>query len=181
MKMTPAPLNGLLVLEPAVHTDERGSFSETFNEQVWTELTGLKNDFVQDNQSISRKGVLRGLHFQKPPFAQGKLVRVTKGKVWDVAVDMRKNTLTFGQYWGLELSAENKKQLWIPPGFAHGFVALEDDTVFLYKCTALYNKESEGGLRWDDPGIAIKWPMENPIVSEKDQKLPGFNDFISPF
>ncbi len=127
------------------------------------------------------KGVLRGLHFQAPPFAQGKLVRVMKGAVLDVAVDIRKNSPTYGQWASIELTESNKMMYWVPPGFAHGFVTLEDDTVFFYKCTNVYNKSSEGSIRWNDPDLNINWNLENPILSEKDQISPLFKDFVSPF
>jgi dTDP-4-dehydrorhamnose 3,5-epimerase len=136
---------------------------------------------VQDNQSLSQKGVLRGLHFQNPPFAQGKLVRVIKGAVVDVAVDIRKKSPTYGQHFAVELSEENKTVFWIPPGFAHGFVSLEDDTIFTYKCTGVYNKESEGALIWNDEDLDIDWRVENPLVSDKDKAAGNFNDFTTQF
>jgi dTDP-4-dehydrorhamnose 3,5-epimerase len=136
---------------------------------------------VQDNQSLSQKGVLRGLHFQNPPFAQGKLVRVIKGSVLDVAVDIRKDSPTYGEHFSVELSEENKTILWIPPGFAHGFVTLEDDTIFIYKCTAVYNKESEGSLIWNDEDLNIDWRVVNPLVSDKDIQAGNFNDFTTQF
>ena len=142
---------------------------------------GLTMDFVQDNESKSSKGVLRGLHFQKPPYAQGKLVRVVKGSVMDVAVDLRKDSPTYGKWESVVLSEDNKLQFWIPEGFAHGFVTLEDETVFNYKCTNIYNKESEGSLLWNDPDINIDWNIENPILSEKDKVSPLFKNFETPF
>ena len=142
---------------------------------------GLDLDFVQDNQSLSQKGVLRGLHFQNPPFAQGKLVRVIKGSVLDVAVDIRKDSPTYGEHFAIELSEENKTIFWIPPGFAHGFVTLEDDAIFTYKCTEVYNKESEGALVWNDPDIAIDWGVESPLVSDKDLVAVSFNNFETQF
>ncbi len=145
-------------------------------------MTGSNIEFCQDNQSLSQKNVLRGLHFQKPPYEQGKLVRVIQGAVLDVAVDLRKKSTTYGKYQKIILSGENKKQFWIPPGFAHGFLTLEDDTLFCYKCTNFYNKESEGGLNWDDPTINIDWGNnEKPLLSEKDQVEIDFNTFASPF
>lgn len=142
---------------------------------------GIHLNFVQDNQSLSQKGAVRGLHFQAPPFEQGKLVRVVKGAVRDVVVDIRKNSATYGQHFSIDLTEENQLMFWIPPGFAHGFETLEDNTIFLYKCTNLYNKESEGGLLWKDPALGIKWQTAEPIVSDKDQILPTLNNFISPF
>jgi dTDP-4-dehydrorhamnose 3,5-epimerase len=136
---------------------------------------------VQDNQSLSQKGVLRGLHFQNPPFAQGKLVRVIKGTALDVAVDIRKDSPTYGEHFAVELSEENKTAFWIPTGFAHGFVSLEDDTIFIYKCTGVYNKESEGALIWNDSDIAIDWRVKNPLVSDKDLVAGSFKDFESKF
>jgi dTDP-4-dehydrorhamnose 3,5-epimerase len=151
----------------------------------WTVVRGdsstLAVQFLQDNESCSHKGVLRGLHFQNPPHAQGKLVRVVKGRVLDVAVDIRKNSSTYGQYISVELSALNHEMLWIPEGFAHGFLSLDDDTIFQYKCTNNYNKESEGGLLWDDESLNINWGIENPIVSEKDMELISFTSLISKF
>ncbi len=138
-------------------------------------------DFVQDNESKSQKDVLRGLHFQNPPFEQGKLVRVVKGAVLDVAVDIRKDSGTYGEWLSQELTEENKTMLWIPPGFAHGFLTLQDETIFQYKCTNYYNKDSEGSIRWNDPILKIKWDVVNPVVSDKDQDAPSFKDFSSKF
>ncbi|MDL5047857.1 dTDP-4-dehydrorhamnose 3,5-epimerase [Oscillatoria amoena NRMC-F 0135] len=142
---------------------------------------GIPDVFVQDNQSLSQKGALRGLHFQAPPFAQGKLVRVIKGAVYDVIVDIRKNSSTYGQHYGIELTEENFTMFWVPPGFAHGFVTLKDNTIFTYKCTNVYNKASEGGLLWSDPALGIDWNIETPIVSDKDKVLPNFENLVSPF
>ncbi len=166
----------MLVLEAKVFADERGWFSESFNQAAFNEAVGTNEyQFVQDNHSCSKAGVLRGLHYQLPPFAQGKLVRVISGRVWDVAVDIRKSSPTFGQWYGLELSAENKKQFWIPPGFAHGFIALDDDTEFLYKTTAFYDKASEGAIVWNDPVIGIGWPKcKNMMINEKDAQASSF-------
>ncbi len=138
-------------------------------------------DFVQDNQSMSMKGVLRGLHFQAPPFAQGKLVRVIQGSVIDVAVDIRKSSPSFGKHVAVELSGDNKRMFWVPEGFAHGFLTLEDHTIFSYRCTDVYNKESEGSLNWNDPELNIDWNISDPILSEKDQIAPLLADFNSPF
>jgi dTDP-4-dehydrorhamnose 3,5-epimerase len=136
---------------------------------------------VQDNQSLSQKGALRGLHFQAPPFEQGKLVRVIKGAVYDVIIDIRKSSPTYGKHFGIKLTGENFTMFWVPPGFAHGFYTLENDTVFAYKCTNVYNKLSEGGVRWNDESLAINWDAESPVVSDKDKILPLFADLKSPF
>ena len=180
IKVTKCPIEGLYIIEPAVHGDSRGYFMETYNQNDMHEA-GLDMVFVQDNQSMSVKGVLRGLHFQKPPYAQGKLVRVIKGAVMDVAVDLRKDSPTYGKWESVVLTEENKIQFWIPEGFAHGFVTLEDDTIFAYKCTNVYNKESEGSILWNDPDINIEWNIENPILSEKDKISPLFKNFETPF
>ena len=156
IKVTKAPIEGLYVIEPAVHGDERGYFMETYSKRDMLEA-GLDLDFVQDNQSMSVKGVLRGLHFQKE-FPQGKLVRVIKGRVFDVAVDLRSGSDTYGKWFGIELSDENKKQFYIPEGFAHGFLVLSDVAEFCYKCTDFYHPGDEGGLAWNDPEIGIEWP-----------------------
>ncbi|NCA93825.1 MAG: dTDP-4-dehydrorhamnose 3,5-epimerase [Sphingobacteriia bacterium] len=182
MNVIKTKIEDVLIIEPKVFGDERGFFVETFNLERYKEA-GIDWEFVQDNLSSSMKGVLRGLHFQKDPFAQGKLVQVIKGKVLDVAVDIRKNSSTFGQYISVELSGENKKQLWIAPGMAHGFLALEDDTIFSYKCTNLYNPTAEGGLLWNDKDLNIDWKLEengikDPIVSEKDAKNVSWQEFV---
>ena len=165
------PIDGLVIVKPRVFPDDRGFFMETFKASEFAR-NGIALPFVQDNHSKSSKGVLRGLHLQKGDHAQGKLIRVTAGKVWDVAVDCRPESPTFLKWFGLEISAENKVMFYIPPGFAHGFVTLEDDTEFLYKCTAEFNKESEGGIKWNDPRIGIDWPIKDVLVSEKDEILP---------
>jgi dTDP-4-dehydrorhamnose 3,5-epimerase len=173
-------IEGLLLIKPAVFSDERGLFYETYSSNKYSAY-GIPTSFMQDNESISKKNVLRGLHFQSPPHDQGKLVRVIKGAAIDVAVDIRKQSPTYGKYIMVELSEENKFQFWIPSGFAHGFLSLTDETIFSYKCTNLYNKESESGLLWNDKDINIQWNIENPIVSEKDIQLAPFNSFNSPF
>src|ERR1035437_5868136 len=160
-------INGLLVIKPKVFEDERGYFFESYNEQL-LEQAGLAAKFVQDNQSLSQKNVLRGLHFQMPPFAQGKLVRVIKGAVLDVVLDIRKNSPTYGNHFDIALSEKNKTMLWIPEGFAHGFLTLENDTIFSYKCTNYYNKASEDCILWNDTDIAINWNIDSPILSEKN-------------
>ncbi|MBO5688176.1 MAG: dTDP-4-dehydrorhamnose 3,5-epimerase [Alistipes sp.] len=180
MELVKTSIDGLLIIRPDVFKDERGYFFESYNKERFAKA-GLNMDFVQDNESKSDKGVLRGLHFQKPPYAQGKLVRVIKGSVMDVAVDLRKDSPTYGKWESVVLTEENKLQLWIPEGFAHGFVALEDNTIFNYKCTNVYNKESEGSILWNDPDININWNIDNPTLSEKDKISPLFKNFESPF
>ncbi|MFC5271162.1 dTDP-4-dehydrorhamnose 3,5-epimerase [Adhaeribacter terreus] len=173
-------LKGVIEYTPKKFGDERGWFMESYNRQALEKL-GVNVAFVQDNQSFSVKNVLRGLHFQKPPFAQAKLVRVLSGKALDVVVDIRKGSPTYGQHLKVVLDAEQSNQLFIPAGFAHGFLTLEDNTTFFYKCSDYYNKESEGGLLWNDPALNIDWNVTDPIVSEKDQVLPGLEGFISAF
>ena len=180
MELIKTSIDGLLIIKPDVFKDDRGYFYESYNKERFAKI-GLNIDFVQDNESKSSKGVLRGLHFQKPPFAQGKLVRVIKGSVMDVAVDLRKDSPTYGKWESVVLTEDNKLQFWIPEGFAHGFVALEDNTIFNYKCTNVYNKESEGSILWNDPDININWNIDNPILSEKDKISPLFKNFESPF
>jgi dTDP-4-dehydrorhamnose 3,5-epimerase len=177
MKVTPLSIPDVLLIEPQVFGDDRGFFFESFNQNKFEEATGLKINFVQDNHSKSLKGVLRGLHYQSPPKAQGKLVRVTQGEVFDVVVDIRKSSPTFGKWVGEMLSADNKKQIWIPEGFAHGFLALSDSVEFLYKTTNFYKPEYEIAIRWDDPDLAISWPELNKLISDKDQNAMSFNDF----
>lgn len=170
MKIVETDISGPLILEPRVFGDERGFFMETWNEGAFREA-GLDLTWVQDNHSHSQKGVLRGLHFQNPG-PQGKLVRVTSGAVFDVAVDLRKDSATFGRWTGVELSAENKRMFWVPEGFAHGFLTLSDKTDFLYKCSAPYAPQSEFTLAWDDPAVGIEWPVAglDPIISGKDAR-----------
>ena len=170
-------IEGLCIVEPAVHGDERGYFMETYNERDMKEA-GIDIHFVQDNQSMSTKGVLRGLHFQKQ-YPQGKLVRAIRGAVFDVAVDLRADSKTYGKWFGVELTAENKKQFYIPEGFAHGFLVLSDEAEFAYKCTDFYHPGDEGGLAYNDPEIGIDWPFEEGvelIISEKDKKWSGLKD-----
>ena len=169
MQVVKTTIPDLLILEPKVFGDDRGFFFESFNQQTFQNLTGINAQFVQDNHSKSAANVLRGLHYQIEQ-AQGKLVRVTAGEVFDVAVDIRRQSATFGKWVGVVLSAENKRQLWIPPGFAHGFVVLKDNTEFLYKTTDYYAPQHERCIRWDDPAIGIEWPItQAPILSGKDQ------------
>lgn len=180
MEITRFNIEGPVLIQPRIFEDERGYFFESYNESAFI-TAGINARFVQDNQSCSHKNVLRGLHFQNPPFAQGKLVRVVRGRVLDVAVDIRKDSPTFGEHLIVELSGENQSMFWIPEGFAHGFISLEDDTLFLYKCTQVYNKASEGGILWNDPDLKINWSVNAPIVSSKDQELPQFNQLQSLF
>jgi dTDP-4-dehydrorhamnose 3,5-epimerase len=169
MKATPTAIPDVLIIEPKVFGDARGFFFESYNRQAFKEATGFDVDFVQDNHSKSTKGVLRGLHYQLPPKAQGKLVRVVQGEVFDVAVDIRKSSPTFGHWVGDILSAENKKQLWIPPGFAHGFLTLSDTAEFLYKTTDYYSPEHERSLLWCEPALSITWPIDGePKLAAKD-------------
>ena len=183
MNVIETKIEGLLILEPRVFGDDRGWFMESFNQKTFEQILKERNldvpQFVQDNHSFSQKNTLRGLHFQKAPYAQGKLVRVVQGKAWDVAVDIRPNSKTYGQWVGVELTGENHKQFWIPAGFAHGFVALEDNTQFLYKTTNYYSKECERSIVWDDADIAIEWPIESGLelkLTDKDKFAPTFNE-----
>jgi dTDP-4-dehydrorhamnose 3,5-epimerase len=180
MKKILTAIPDVFVIEPDVFKDNRGCFFESFNEEKYREL-GLTNHFVQDNQSLSQKNVLRGMHFQSPPYAQGKLVRVIKGAVLDVAVDIRKKSPYYGKWVSQVLSEQNKLMMWIPQGFAHGFLTLESDTVFFYKCTGIYNKESEGLIKWDDADLGIQWNIMDPIISERDKNGVSFKEFDSPF
>jgi dTDP-4-dehydrorhamnose 3,5-epimerase len=175
-------IDDLVIITPAVFVDERGYFFESYNKKKLSDL-GINIDFVQDNQSFSQKGALRGLHYQNPPFAQTKLVRVLQGEIIDVAVDLRKNSATFGKHFAILLSAENKKQLLIPQGFAHGFSVLSETASVMYKCDQYYNKSSEGGIKYDDATLNIDWGMalQNAIVSEKDIVLPNFENCINLF
>jgi dTDP-4-dehydrorhamnose 3,5-epimerase len=176
VRVTPTALPGVLIIEPKVFGDERGFFLETFNQRAFDEAVGHHVGFVQDNHSRSQRGVLRGLHYQLPPHAQGKLVRVTSGRVFDVAVDMRRSSTTFGRWVGTELSAAAHQQLWIPAGFAHGFLVLSESADFLYKTTEYYAPDAEGSVRWNDPRLAIDWPSASvPIgLSDKDRCAPSF-------
>jgi dTDP-4-dehydrorhamnose 3,5-epimerase len=180
MKIIKVNINNLLLIQPDVFEDSRGYFYETYNKGKFSDL-GINVDFLQDNQSLSGKGVLRGLHFQNPPYAQGKLVRVIKGSVLDVAVDIRKKSSTYGQHYKHELNEKNRTMMWIPPGFAHGFLTLEDETIFSYKCTNVYNKLSEGTIQWNDEDLKIDWQIKDPIISEKDKVGTPFKQFESMF
>lgn len=181
MEITRYHIEGVFSFVPKIFKDERGSFFESFNHKLFEDAIGKKIDFVQDNQSTSIKNTLRGLHFQAPPFSQGKLVRVISGKAIDIAVDIRKKSQTYGQHITVELSAENNVVLWVPEGFAHGFSVLENNTIFAYKCTNYYNKESEGCLMWNDKDFMIDWKVNSPSLSEKDKLGQAFKDLISPF
>ncbi|MDH4061644.1 MAG: dTDP-4-dehydrorhamnose 3,5-epimerase [Aquincola sp.] len=178
MRVVSTALPGVLILEPKVFGDERGFFYESFNQRAFDAAVGQHVAFVQDNHSSSARGVLRGLHYQLPPHAQGKLVRVVRGSVFDVAVDIRKGSATFGRWAGVMLDAKGHRQMWIPPGFAHGFLALEDDTHFLYKTTDFYAKECERSIVWNDPAIAIDWPELGapPVLAAKDAAAPLLRD-----
>jgi dTDP-4-dehydrorhamnose 3,5-epimerase len=180
MEIKEERIEGLFTIQPKVFGDDRGYFLESFNEKKYSAFLGnLK--FVQDNQSLSSKGVLRGLHFQNPPFAQGKLVQVIKGSALDVAVDIRKDSPTYGQHVSILLTEKDKNQFWIPAGFAHGFCALEDNTIFSYKCTNYYSPENENSILWNDKSLNIDWTIEDPTISEKDKKGIEFLNFLSPF
>lgn len=171
----PAPLAGLVIVDPRVYPDDRGFFLESYKQSDF-ERAGIPAGFVQDNHSASNRGVLRGLHYQLPPHEQGKLVRALEGRVWDVAVDIRPSSASFGEWFGIELSAENHRMFYIPPGFAHGFVTLSERAQFFYKCTSEYRKQSEAGIRWNDERVGIEWPIEEVQVSERDAALPSLSE-----
>ena len=182
MQFITCHIPGLLVVEPKVFEDSRGYFFESFNQKLFTDH-GINWQFVQDNQSKSTYGVIRGLHFQESPHTQAKLVRVISGSILDVAVDIRKGSPTYGQHFSIELTSDNRKQLWVPAGFAHGFSVLSETAVVLYKCDQFYNKVSEGGVKWDDADLNIDWkiPTDKAVISEKDQQLPSFKDLVTNF
>ena len=180
MKVTPLALPEILLLEPRVFEDARGAFFESFNLTRFSEVTGQAPSFVQDNQSVSRRGVVRGLHYQTDPAAQGKLVRVLSGAAYDVAVDLRRSSPNFGRWVAEVLSAENRRQIWIPEGFAHGFMALRDGTEVFYKTTDYYAPAAERSIRWDDPELGIGWPAEvTPVLSDRDAVAPAFRDAVT--
>lgn len=183
MQCTKTEISDLLLFEPRIFSDDRGLFFESFHQDRFNEAVGMEVTFVQDNESVSKKFVVRGLHFQAPPFTQGKLVRVVQGSVIDVAVDIRKDSPTFGKAVHVHLSAENRRQFWIPEGFAHGFVSLEEGTIFQYKCTNYYHQPSEQSLLWNDPDLSIDWgiPLDQAILSGKDAEAPRLREFTSPF
>jgi dTDP-4-dehydrorhamnose 3,5-epimerase len=182
MNFIETEIKDLFIIEPKIWKDGRGYFFESYNKQSFDEA-GIHVNFVQDNQSLSQKGTLRGLHAQANPYAQGKLVRVIQGRVLDIAVDIRKGSETYGQYEAVELTGENNRMLWIPPGFLHGFLTLENDTIFAYKVSGLYHKSSEFGIIWNDPELKIDWGIapDQIILSDKDQTLPLFKDLYSSF
>lgn len=181
MEIIETGFKDLLLIKPQVFGDQRGYFLESFNEKKFKALTGIDVNFVQDNESLSQANVVRGLHFQKPPYAQDKLVRVVNGAVLDVVVDLRKSEPTYGKSYAIELNEDNKWQLFVPKGFAHGFATLTDDTRFLYKCSEFYAPESEDSILWNDKAFNIDWRVEDPILSEKDKKGRNFEGFVSPF
>ena len=181
LEIQTGPIDGPMMLRPRRFGDDRGHFSETWRQAHFEEAIGRPITFVQDNESVSGEGVLRGLHFQVPDRAQGKLVRVVRGAALDVAVDLRSGSPTYGQYQKALLTGENCWQFWVPEGFAHGFLTLEPDTVFCYKCTDIYSPEHERALRWNDPDLAIDWGTSSPLLSAKDEVAPLFADFNSPF
>lgn len=183
MNVIKTDIEGVLIIEPKIFGDNRGYFFESFNDETFRRETGVDTTFVQDNESKSRYGVLRGLHFQKPPYAQSKLVRVVKGKVIDVAVDIRKGSPTFGKYVAVELSEDNHRQFFLPRGMAHGFVVLSEEVIFQYKCDNLYHPETEGAVAWDDPEIGIDWKIakDDVVLSDKDQHHPRLSEIVSPF
>lgn len=179
MKIRETGIDGLIVIEPDVYGDSRGYFMESFSDRKFRELTGIEVTFVQDNESKSSYGVVRGLHFQRTPYAQSKLVRVVSGRVLDVAVDLRQGSETYGKHFSIELSGDNHLQMFIPKGFAHGFAVLSEEAVFQYKCDEYYAPESEGSIAWNDPDLAIDWHIsqDDVRVSDKDRRSPGFNDY----
>ncbi len=177
MNFVKTDIPGVMIVESEVFGDDRGFFAETFHSGKFADH-GINAEFRQDNHVRSAYGVLRGLHFQNPPFAQGKLLKAVVGEIFDVAVDIRDNSPTFGRWVGVTLSAENKRQLYIPPGFAHGYCVTSEISEVIYKCTELYHPESEGGIRWNDPEIGIKWPVADPLLSDKDQKQPYFRELV---
>lgn len=176
----PMDLPGLLLVEPTVHGDDRGYFLETYRRTAFREA-GIDADFVQDNRARSTRGVLRGLHYQIPPAAQGKLVQVVRGRILDVVVDLRRGSPGFGRWEAVELAEEEKRALWVPPGFAHGYLTLTEVAEVAYKVTAEYDRELDRGIRWDDPELAIRWPLDEPVLSEKDRALPSMAEAEIPF
>ena len=172
MNSKPAPLVGCWLLTPRVHADARGQFVESFQKGVFAEQTGLSIDFIQDNEVVSHQGVVRGLHLQNDPYEQAKLIRVVLGKIYDVAVDLRANSSTYGEWFGVELSADNQTQLFLPKGFAHGYSVLSERAIVQYKVDSAYNPQAESGVRYNDPNLGIDWQVDNPKLSDKDLKLP---------
>ena len=179
MNSKPGPITGSWLLTPKVHADSRGQFVESFQKGVFAEQTGLSIDFIQDNEVVSRQGVVRGLHLQNDPYGQAKLVRVVLGQIYDVAVDLRADSPSYGEWFGLELSAENQTQLFLPKGFAHGYSVLSERAIVQYKVDAPYHPQAESGIRYNDPDLGINWQVDNPMLSEKDQKLSFLKDLNS--
>ncbi len=180
MQFTKTDIPGIILIQPKILGDDRGYFYESYHAELFSK-NGIDKQFVQDNQSFSHKGVLRGLHFQNPPFAQGKLIRVVQGSVLDIALDIRMGSPTYGKYFSEIVSSEKQNMIWIPEGFAHGFITLQDNTIFQYKCTNYYNKEVEGCILWNDNDLKIDWNIENPIISEKDKLGIPFSSYNSKF
>ncbi|MCD4736181.1 MAG: dTDP-4-dehydrorhamnose 3,5-epimerase [Bacteroidales bacterium] len=180
MEIVKTGIDGLLIFRPDIYKDKRGYFSEIFR-QEWFDGINIQSGFVQENESYSQKNVLRGLHFQNPPYEQGKVIRVINGAIRDVAVDIRRNSPTYGEWKIFEMSENSMEYLWLPAGFAHGFVCLEDGTKVQYKCTNYYNREAEGSIRWNDPDLAIHWNVNSPIISDKDHNTPFFKELQSLF
>lgn len=179
MNSKPGPITGSWLLTPKVHADARGQFVESFQKGVFAEQTGLSIDFIQDNEVVSHQGVIRGLHLQNDPHGQAKLIRVVLGKIYDVAVDLRTGSSTYGEWFGVELSAENQTQLFLPKGFAHGYSVMSERAIVQYKVDAPYNPQAESGIRYNDPLLGINWQVDNPILSDKDLKLPFLKDLNS--
>ena len=179
MNSKPGPIAGSWLLTPKVHADSRGQFVESFQKGVFAEQTGFSIDFIQDNEVVSHQGVVRGLHLQKDPHGQAKLIRVVQGNIYDVAVDLRANSSTYGEWFGVELSADNQTQLFLPKGFAHGYSVLSERAIVQYKVDAPYNPQAESGIRYNDPDLGINWQVDNPMLSEKDQKLSFLKDLNS--
>lgn len=177
MNFLPGGIPGLVVVEPRVFRDDRGFFFEPYNAPRY-KAGGIDVDFVQDNHSFSTRGVLRGLHFQKSP-GQAKLVRCARGRIWDVAVDLRQGSSTFGKWWGLDLDSDTHRQLFIPVGFAHGFCVLSDEAEVMYKCSSVYDPATEAGVRWDDAEIGVDWPIQDPAISARDQQAPSLKDYLA--
>lgn len=177
MEIIKTSIPDVLIIKPTVHEDERGYFFESYHKQRLLDL-GIAQEFVQDNESRSQRNVLRGLHYQVPPFEQGKLIRVISGSVLDVAVDIRRSSPFWGKWTSVVLTGANKLMLWVPPGFAHGFLCLEDNTVFAYKCTQYYNKSAERIIRWNDPDLKIDWGTANPVLSDRDKTAPSLKDML---
>ena len=179
MNSKPGPVAGSWLLTPKVHADSRGQFVESFQKSVFAKQTGLSIDFIQDNEVVSHQGVIRGLHLQNDPHGQAKLIRVVLGKIYDVAVDLRTGSSTYGEWFGVELSAENQTQLFLPKGFAHGYSVMSERAIVQYKVDAPYNPQAESGIRYNDPLLGINWQVDNPILSDKDLKLPFLKDLNS--